>query len=99
MGILAVVLSFFAGAFILFAYMVKRMIDGEGWDKSNMTNALRLIAHAVVHPGDFGKMYYLTEDAKALLQENGIEPRKPFYYYDKDELSEVVNTRPLPNEK
>ena len=46
-----------------------------------MTNIIRLIAHVATHPGDFGKMQY--EDGK-----------KPFWYLSKDELSDVVDTRP-----
>lgn len=94
MEILAVILSFFAGAFILFAYMVKRMIDGKGWDRSNMTNAMRLISHTVVHPDDFVKMYYLTDEELAVLKDAGFEPDMPFWYLPHDELSEVTKTRP-----
>jgi len=46
-----------------------------------MTNMLRLVAHMVTHPSDFGRMRF--EDGK-----------RPFWYINKDEFSEVVDTRP-----
>ena len=73
--------GFILGIFVLLAYMIKRMLGSNGWDDSNITNALRLISHTVAHPEDFGKMQY----------EDGT---KPFWYISKDEFSEVVNTRP-----
>ena len=53
----------------------------DAWDDSNMTNIFRIVAHLATHPSDFGKMQY--EDGK-----------KPFWYINKDELSDVVDTRP-----
>lgn len=53
----------------------------DGWDNSNMANLLRVLAHLATHPDDFAKMQY----------PNG---KKPFWYLDKDEFSEVVNSRP-----
>ena len=52
-----------------------------GWDSSNMTNILRVLAHLATHPDDFLKFEY----------PNG---KKPFWYLDKDEFGEVVETRP-----
>lgn len=52
-----------------------------GWDNSNFTNILRVLAHLATHPNDFIKFQY--KDGK-----------KPFWYLDKDEFSEVVKTRP-----
>ena len=52
-----------------------------GWDNSNMTNILRVFAHLATHPDDFIIMQY----------PNG---KKPFWYLDKDEFSDVVKTRP-----
>jgi hypothetical protein len=69
------------GIFLLLGYMVKRMLSSSKWDDSNITNALRVISHVVAHPDDLGKMQY----------EDGT---KPFWYINKDEFSEVVNTRP-----
>ena len=72
---------FVLGALGLLAYILKRMMGNDGWDDSNITNALRLLSHVVLHPEDFGKMQY----------PNGSYP---FWYISKDELSEVVKTRP-----
>ena len=94
MTFITLFLAFCAGMFTLLAYMVWRMISSSSWDKSNMTNALRLISHVVVHPNDFGKMYYLTDGALVLLKEKGVKPKQPFWYIAMDELSEVVKTRP-----
>lgn len=85
---------FVAGAVGLLFYMLSRMVGSDGWDDSNITNALRLIVHAVLHPEDFVKMFYLTEEQLALLREHGLEPKKPFWYLPFDEISEVVKTRP-----
>lgn len=52
----------------------------DQWDKSNMFNIYRVVAHLVTHPDDFGKMYY----------DNG---EKPFWYIDDDEFNDVVRTR------
>ena len=53
----------------------------EGWDNSNMTNIIRVFAHLATHPDDFSRFQY--EDGK-----------KPFWYLDKDEFTDVVQTRP-----
>jgi hypothetical protein len=90
---------FVFGAFTLLGYILHRMMGNDGWDDSNITNALRLLSHVTLHPEDFGKMYYLSNDMKNIL--NGArtpdseELPRPFWYVDKDELSEVVKTRPL----
>lgn len=92
--------GFFIGVVALFAYMVGRMMKNPGWDDSNMTNAVRLLAHVVMHPGDFLQMFYLTPEQRDILGHSGIDPRdmqRPFWYVDKDELSEVVKTRPPSN--
>jgi hypothetical protein len=78
---LTVVLSIVLGWVSLLSYMILRMMRNPGWDDSNITNALRILSHVVLHTEDFGKMYY----------PNG---KRPFWYVDKDELSEVVKTRP-----
>jgi len=82
------------GIFAALSYMVLRMLRCDGWDTSNMTNALRLISHMVLHPDDFVKMYYLTEEMINVLKEKEFDISKPFWYIDKDELSAVVKTRP-----
>lgn len=59
---------------------VRAKRDGA-WDDSNMMNIYRIVAHIATHPSDFGKMMY--QDGK-----------RPFWYIDKDELSDVVDVRP-----
>jgi len=85
---------FVAGAIGLLFYMVSRMVGADGWDDSNITNALRLLSHAVLHPEDFTKMYYLTDEEIALLKEHGHSLKNPFWYLPLDEITEVVKTRP-----
>lgn len=53
----------------------------SGWDGSNVFNVFRVLCHLALHPTDFIKMQY--EDGK-----------HPFWYLTKDELSEVVDSRP-----
>jgi hypothetical protein len=43
-------------------------------------------------------MFYLTREAKTILAYENIVPRKPFYYVGLDE-TEVVTSRPKPEEK
>lgn len=82
------------GVIVLLAYMVSRMLGSPGWDKSNMTNALRLIAHMIMHPQDFLYMWYTA-------YKDGVRmPTRPvFPYLELDELSEVVKTRPTAEER
>ncbi len=82
------ILSFLVGIVLTFGYQLKRLMDNDDWDDSNLTNAMRLLSHVVLHPMDFHKMYYLDEDGNPSVQ--------PFWYITKDELSEVVVTRPPP---
>jgi len=83
--------GFILGICALLAYMIHRMMKNKHWDDSNMTNALRLISHVTLHPHDFSKMWYMkwNDDHSHL-----IPGKRPFWYVDKDELSEVVHTRP-----
>lgn len=83
-----------AGAVSVLFYMFSRMVGSDGWDDSNITNAMRVISHAVLHPEDFGKMFYLTQEQFEMLREAGQFPERPFWYVDKDEFAEVVKTRP-----
>ena len=59
---------------------VRAKRDGS-WDDSNMMNIYRVVAHLATHPSDFGLMQY--KDGK-----------RPFWYINKDELSDVVDVRP-----
>ena len=88
--------GFIVGVVSLLAYMIQRMMSNSGWDDSNITNALRLLSHVVLHPEDFGDMYYLTRDQQdaIALTFPAMTVARPFWYIDKDELSEVVKTRP-----
>jgi hypothetical protein len=69
------------------------MMGNVGWDDSNITNALRLLSHVTLHPEDFGQMYYLKDSQYMAASDRG-ELKRPFWYVSKDELSEVVETRP-----
>lgn len=82
--------AFFFGVTMLLSYQVMRMLRSDGWDKSNITNALRLIAHCTMHPEDFLHMWYVDAEGKPT--------RRPFFYLSQDELSDVVKTRPKPGE-
>lgn len=85
------------GAILLVAYMCWRMMRNPGWDDSNVTNALRLLSHVVLHPHDFGRMYYITHKQLTLIANSDVSdppPKRPFWYTDLDELSEVVRSRP-----
>ena len=89
--------SFMLGIFTLFGYMIYRCMKNMT-DKSNMTNAMRLLNHVVLHPQDFGKMYYLTSEQYGKLVILGIDPaedfQRPSWYEDQDEFEGVVKTRP-----
>ena len=92
--LILVLTSIVFGVILSLGYMIWRMLRSDGWDTSNMTNALRLISHTVLHPEDFTKMYYLKDTELRALEYSDMNPSKPFWYLDKDELSEVVDTRP-----
>ena len=74
------------GILLFIGYGAKRALSDSEWDDSNITNFLRLLTHVFLHPGDFGKMYYVDK--------YNNKYRRPFWYISKDELSEVVDTRP-----
>lgn len=57
----------------------------SGWDDSNIFNTFRVLCHLALHPADFILMQY-------------PDGKKPFWYITKDELSEVVDSRPKENE-
>ena len=94
---LVLLISFLMGAFFILGYLLWRMMRNDGWDDSNITNALRLLSHVILHAEDFGKMYYLSSKQYGELVLAGIDPAKfkrPFWYVDKDEFEGVVKTRP-----
>ena len=82
MNILIVLLTGIFIGWLTFPLIIfLRARRSDHWDNSNMTNIFRILAHIATHPEDFGKMYY--KDGK-----------RPFWYISKDELTEVVKTRP-----
>lgn len=80
------ILGFLLGFLSFLAYFIWRMLRSDGWDSSNMTNAIRLLSHVALHPEDFRRMWYLDE--------RGYPEKRPFWYVGYDELSEVVDSRP-----
>lgn len=84
------------GVISTLGYILWRMMRSDGWDESNITNALRLLSHVALHPEDFGKMYYVPAEVVESWTKAGnpdFFPR-PFWYVSKDELKEVVKSRP-----
>lgn len=79
--VFVVVLGFIFGLILFPLVLFIRARRDSAWDDSNMTNMYRLIAHIATHPSDFGKMQFPNGD-------------KPFWYINKDEITEVVKTRP-----
>jgi hypothetical protein len=86
--------AFVCGMFAMLGYILWRMMRNDGWDDSNITNALRLLSHVTLHSEDFGKMYYLTQDQRDTLIDNKELISRPFWYISEDELEGVVRTRP-----
>jgi len=90
--------GFWIGVSTLLGYMIWRLMRNAGWDKSNITNALRLLSHVILHPHDFGKLYYLTDVQIAQLLQlmaHGDRPlQRPFWYTELDEFEGVVKSRP-----
>lgn len=78
--IVVALLAFILGLLCCPLVIFLRARKCDQWDKSNMFNIYRVIAHLATHPDDFGKMYY----------DNG---EKPFWYIDDDEFIDVVRTR------
>lgn len=82
MSYILIAISFFllgVISFPLLAFLRARRDDY--WDNSNVTNMIRLLSHVIAHPSDFAKMQY----------EGG---KKPFWYLNKDEFSDIVDSRP-----
>lgn len=102
--------AFFAGllsGFITFLVMfLLRMLRDPAFDSSNIFNAMRVLAHVLLHPNSFRRMYYATEleandplGGPVQFSDGKIHwLKKPFWYINKDEFSEVVKTRG-PNEQ
>ena len=90
MGLLGMFFAFICGMFTMLGYILWRMMRNEGWDNSNITNALRLLSHVALHSEDFGKMYYTVLNSDGMR----IADRRPFWYISEDEFEGVVQTRP-----
>ena len=73
--------TFILGVILTPMILFIRARRDDAWDDSNMTNIYRLIAHITTHPSDFGKMQYK-------------DGTKPFWYINKDEFTDVTETRP-----
>ena len=82
----------------MIGYILWRMMRNDGWDDSNVTNALRLLSHVTMHSEDFGKMYYVSDYQRSILGTNENpavqELKRPFWYVSEDEFKGVVKTRP-----
>ena len=92
-------LGFMLGVTVLLGYLVKRMLGSDGWDTSNITNALRLLSHVAMHPQDFHHMWYAIEVLNESGRKDRLAVRRAFPYLGQDELSEVVKTRPKMQER
>lgn len=79
--------GFLLGASALLYYILWRMMRSDGWDDSNLTNALRLLSHVTIHPEDFGEMWYIDSV--------GTPIKRPFWYVSEDEFEGVVRSRPV----
>ena len=84
------------GVLLTLGYASWRMMRADGWDKSNMTNPIRVLSHIVMHAGDLAFMYYAVRDPYNYNEL--IATRKAFPYIGQDEISEVVQTRPTMDE-
>lgn len=78
---LVFLLSFILGILCCPLIIFMRARRNSAWDDSNMTNIYRVISHLAVSPGDFGKMQY-------------PDGKRPFWYINCDEFSEVVDSKP-----
>lgn len=79
------------GVLVLLGYILHRMMRNNGWDDSNITNAVRLLSHCTLHAEDFGKMWYHND--------SGEPEFRPFWYISEDEFEGVVKTRPPQREQ
>ena len=83
---MAFLAGFLVGILFFIFYGGYRAVNSDGWDDSNLFNWLRLLAHVFLHPEDFGRMYYIDKE--------GEIASRPFDYISKDEITEVVKSRP-----
>lgn len=78
--LLVCVLSIVLGILLCPLVIFIRARRDSAWDDSNMMNVYRVIAHLAVKPSDFGKMQFPGG-------------KRPFWYIDKDELSDIVDSK------
>jgi len=79
---LAVISILLTGFFLFPLFMFVRMLKAmPTMDRSNITNALRVLSHITIHTPDLTLMRY--EDGS-----------RPFWYLTEDEFKGVVKTRP-----
>jgi hypothetical protein len=82
MEYILIAFAFFVLGIISFPFLAfLRARSDREWDDSNITNMIRLLSHVIAHPSDFAKMQY-------------PDGKKPFWYLDKDEFADIVNSRP-----
>lgn len=96
------IFGFIVGVFTLLGYQIWRMMRSDSWDDSNMLNALRVISYFTMHPGELGGLYRIhPEELEGIADAwptfghilKTVRKRRPFWYVNKDEFSEVVETR------
>lgn len=94
--LVVIVTSFFAGVLSLYGLMVYKIWKNDDADDSNVTNPVRVLNHLILHKFDFLKMVYLTDEQMAAIKKAFPDwlLKRPFWYWDKDEYSQVVKTRP-----
>jgi hypothetical protein len=80
------------GVVLLVGYGAYRAVNSDGWDDSNVLNWLRLLSYCHIHPENFSKMFYLTQEQIEKLIDFGwvniVSDSRPFDYISKDEFSE-----------
>lgn len=79
MTYLAVTSAFVLGLLLFPAVLFIRARRSDNWDRSNIFNMYRVVAHLAIRPADFGDMHY-------------PDGSRPFWYIGQDEFSEVVRT-------
>ena len=91
------------GLLLFIGLATYRAVTSGEFDDSNITNWLRMVAHLILHPGDFAFAWYAKRvtlyDKEGKLQIVRVATRRVGWYVNKDELSDVVDVRPRPEEK
>ena len=74
------ILIYLFGVLSFPAIVFLRARRSEEWDDSNLFNAYRAMLHFATRPSDFSKMIF-------------PDGKRPFWYINKDEYSEIVKTK------